>query len=457
MAITRRDLTGLAVLAATAASALPAQAQTSGRRAEVETLRLRAETLHPRGREAATSPDWHGRWDALGARAKHLSDGAYFIQTRQALGWFKDGHTTLQPFDAANPPAQLAKGAFSLSLPIGVRVFHDGAYVVSAKDEGAPLLGARITHLGSMETAALIRAFAANWPGSEAWAHRWAASMFAPALLHGLGAVDDPAAPISLEAMAGPRSIKAQLRPRAQGGVDLSALQRKMTEIEIWSAAAGDAARGNFIQRSAAAIYISCDALSVDTPTFGAFTRACFAAMEDPAPARLIIDLRRNGGGNNFLFEALRKHVERSRFNRPGALYVMISPQTFSAAQNATNRLERETFALFVGEPSGGSPNHYGDAQCVAGLATGITANISTLPWFDGYLMDKRLWVSPDLPAPQVFTDWRDGRDPALTIAMTHAVTAPADEWSQAITFYFGRPSQAADWRPFWRPFWRQA
>ena len=79
--------------------------------------------------------------------------------------------------------------------------------------------------------------------------------------------------------------------------------------------------------------------------------------------------------------------------------------------------------------------------------------------------MDKRLWVSPDLPAPQVFTDWRDGRDPALTIAMTHAVTAPADEWSQAITFYFGRPSQAADWRPvwrpcwrpFWRPFWRQA
>ena len=141
MAITRRDLTGLAVLAASAASALPAQAQTSGRRAEVEALRVRAETLHPRGREAAAHPDWRARWGALGVSAERLSDGAYFIQTRQALGWFKDGHTTLQPFEAANPPAQLAKGAFSVSLPIGVRVFHDGAYVVSAKDEAAPLLG----------------------------------------------------------------------------------------------------------------------------------------------------------------------------------------------------------------------------------------------------------------------------------------------------------------------------
>ena len=173
--------------------------------------------------------------------------------------------------------------------------------------------------------------------------------------------------------------------------------------------------------------------------------------MEESAPQRLIIDLRRNGGGNNFLFEALRKHVERSRFNRPGGLYVLISPQTFSAAQNATNRLERETFALFVGEPSGGSPNHYGDAQEAASSATGLAAAISTLPWFDGYPMDKRQWVAPDLPSPHLFADWREGLDPALRIAMTHLTNAPADEWSQASTFYFARQSQSVEWRPFWR------
>jgi hypothetical protein len=129
----------------------------------------------------------------------------------------------------------------------------------------------------------------------------------------------------------------------------------------------------------------------------------------------------------------------------------MISPRTFSAAQNAVNRLERETFALFVGEPSGGAPNHYGDAQTSVGAATGITVGVSTLPWFDSFPMDKREWVMPDLPSPQLFADWRDGRDPALEIAMTHMSDEPADEWQEAHAFYFRRPSQSAAWRPFWR------
>src|SRR5262249_41298236 len=130
---------------------------------------------------------------------------------------------------------------------------------------------------------------------------------------------------------------------------------------------------------------------------------------------------------------------------------VMISPTTFSAAQNATNRLERETFALFVGEPSGGAPNHYGDGQVSAGAVTGITSLISTLPWFDSYPQDQRVWVMPDLPSPQVFEDWRSGADRALQIALNHNSDQPADEWSEVNTFYFHRPSQAIDWRPFWR------
>ena len=433
-------------------SSLQPATQAANRRSEVEALRQRAEALHPRGREAAAASDWRARWNALAADADQLSDGAYFIRTRQALAWFKDGHTTLLPFEfTGGVPDPLAHGPFALGLPIGVRVFHDGAYVISAKDEGASLLGARITRIGSMDTITLVRAWATNWPGNDAWAHRWAGTLFSPAFLQGLGAVNDPSAPIRVEGMLGQRPVHATMQPRTDGGADRQPLQRTKTQVELWSDAAGQAARGNFVRRVGEAIYVSCDELSMDIQPFGAFTHACFQAMEDAAPRRLVIDLRRNGGGNNYLFEALRKHVERSRFNRPGELYVMISPRTFSAAQNAANRLERETFALFVGEPSGGGPNHYGDGQIGTGAATGITSLISTLPWFDSYPQDQRVWVMPDLPSPQLFADWRAGGDPALQIALTHAGDAPADEWDEANTFYSRRASQAADWRPFWR------
>lgn len=452
MSITRRDLAGLTALGIVATSAIEAQAQVTGRRAEVAALRLRAETLHPRGRDAAANAEWRARWDGLAADADQLGDGAYFIRTREALGWFKDGHTTILPFEfTGGVPAPMAHGPFALSLPVGVRVFHDGAYVTSAKNEGAPLLGARLTRIGSMDVNALMRAWATNWPGNDAWAHRWAGTMFSPAFLEAFGAVRDAGAPIRVEGMLGHRRVHTTLRPRTDGGADLQPLRRTKAQVELWSDAAGQAASGNFVERVGEAIYVSCDDLGVGIQPFGVFTHSCFEAMEDASARRLIIDLRRNGGGNNFLFEALRKRVERSRFNYPGALYVMISPLTFSAAQNTANRLERETFALFVGEPSGGAPNHYGDGQVSVGASTGLTSLISTLPWFDSYPQDERVWIMPDLPSPHLFADWRDGRDPALQIALTHTSDAPANEWDEANTFYFRRPSQAAEWRPFWR------
>ena len=274
--------------------------------------------------------------------------------------------------------------------------------------------------------------------------------MFSPAFLQALGAASDPAAPLKVEATLDGRGVAATLLPRVDGSANLQPLQRTKSQVELWSDAAGEAAGGNFVRRSGEAIYVSCDDLDVDVGPFGMFTRACFDAMEEPGASRLIIDLRRNGGGNNYLFEALRKRVERSRFNRPGALYVLISPRTFSAGQNAVNRIERETFALFVGEPSGGAPNHYGDGKTDVGAATGITSLISTLPWFDSYPQDQRVWVMPDLRSPQFFADWRSGKDPALQLALTHTSDALADELNEANVFYFRRASQAEQWRPFW-------
>lgn len=451
MTMTRRDLAGLAALATAAAVASPARAQSVGRRAEVEALRLKAETTHPRAREAAADADWRERWHRLAADADALSDGAYFHRTRQALGWFKDGHTTVLPFEfVGGVPAAMASGPFGLSLPIGVRVFHDGAYVVSARDEGAALLGAKLARVGAMDVTPLVKAWATDWPGNDAWAHRWAGSLFEPAFLQALGAAGDPAAALTVEGMQGQKAVRATLRPKRGGGA-LQPLQRTKTQAELWSEEAGSAAGGNFVRQAGEALYISCDDLSPGAEAFGKFTRACFEAMEQTQAKRLVVDLRRNGGGNNFNFEALRRRIARSRFNRPGGLYVMTSTRTFSAAQNAATRLERETFALFVGEPTGGAPNHYGDAGPHQGAASGLTAIVSTLPWFDSYPMDKRDWIMPDLPSPQLFADWRDGRDPALDIAMTHAGDAPADDWSPARMFFYARPSQKTEWRPFWR------
>jgi hypothetical protein len=63
----------------------------------------------------------------------------------------------------------------------------------------------------------------------------------------------------------------------------------------------------------------------------------------------------------------------------------------------SATRLERETDALFVGETTGGVPNHFGDAQFAHGPASKIPYIIANLQWQDSAPFDEREWILPDV------------------------------------------------------------
>ena len=448
----RRAVTGLGIGGAVAAAApLAAAPAGGGRQAEALALMAFAESTHPRGREAAADEAWRSGWKTLAGSADQLGDGAYLIGLLTAMRWFRDGHTTVLPFEfVGGVPAQLNAGPFGLSAPLRVRAFDDGVWVTAGGPGG--LLGARIRSVNGVSDAEIMRRVEAAWPaGNAAWPHRWAGQAFAsPGLLQGLGVATQPEQPIRYvaEATAG-AAIAVDLSPRRGAVGDLSKLERRPCDYETWAA---EAKGGNFLRPLAnGALYLSLDEMA-DTPgrALLELTRDVVEALKAPEAQRLVVDLRRNGGGDNFLGEALRKHVERSRFNRPGGLYVLTSPRTFSAAQNLANRLERETYAVFIGGPTGGAPNHYGDAKLWVGPASGVTAMVSTLPWFDSYPSDKRGWIMPDVPVADRFTDWLAGRDPVLEAALAHRGGADNDLTRDRV-FYAERASQAAPWRVFWR------
>ncbi|MDO9222530.1 MAG: hypothetical protein Q7U20_02340 [Caulobacter sp.] len=453
---TRRAFAGLVAFgAATAASGVNAQASRPSRAGEADAIRRFAETTHPRGREAAADPAWQTHWQGLARTVDSLSDGVYVAGLRRGLAWFKDGHTTLLPFEflPAVPDAMKA-GAFGVSTGLRVRAFDDGLWVIGAGSAASALNGARVTAINGVPDVQILRLHVDGWAGENpAWAHVWAGVLTSSlGVLQGLGVVgDDFTAPLKVEAVRAGRPISVNLDPRPDGNDNRTPFARLLCPREGWAAEAG---ADNYVRPLAdrRAIYLSVDEMGdVDGAPFRTVCEQTFKLMEDPAFDRLVVDLRRNGGGDNFLGEGLRKHVEWSRFNRPGGLFVLTSPQTFSAAQNLANRLERETFALFVGGPTGSAPNLYGDAALFTGKTTGVTAMVSTIPWFDSYPMDKRPWILPDLPVADRFEDWAAGRDPALELALTHAVGGEADDLSPARTFVYDRDSQKADWKPFWR------
>jgi hypothetical protein len=157
---------------------------------------------------------------------------------------------------------------------------------------------------------------------------------------------------------------------------------------------------------------------------------------------KLIIDLRINAGGDNTLNRSLLHALIRSpKLRDPGGLFVIAGRGTFSAAMMFAIDLEKQTNAIFVGEPTGAALNHYGDSRKVQLPNSGLTIRVSTLYWQYAGPKDKRLAIEPHLPAELTSQDYLNGRDPALEMIWSlsdeqPADTSPVGSWQSRVLDY---------------------
>jgi hypothetical protein len=159
---------------------------------------------------------------------------------------------------------------------------------------------------------------------------------------------------------------------------------------------------------------------------FAAFCDRLFGFIEDQNAGRLVIDMRCNGGGNTLLSQHLLHHLIASkRLRRRGALFVIIGRLTFSAAQNTVTAIERETSAIFVGEPTGSRPNFIGERIDFELPYSKVRANAGDLFWQTSWPDDHRIWTAPDIYTPPTFEAYRRNHDPALAAILAIAEHVP--------------------------------
>jgi hypothetical protein len=93
---------------------------------------------------------------------------------------------------------------------------------------------------------------------------------------------------------------------------------------------------------------------------------------------------------------------------------VITARDTFSAAQNLLNRLERWTSPVVVGEPSSSRPNFVGEDTELELPWSGVFGSISSRYWQDSDPGDDRPWIAPAIPIALTAADYLAGRDPVL-------------------------------------------
>ena len=153
------------------------------------------------------------------------------------------------------------------------------------------------------------------------------------------------------------------------------------------------------------------------------FARRMLNYLDEHDIDRLILDLRLNRGGNGKLNRSLVANIIKARkVDAPGRLFVLIGRSTFSAAQFLVNDLEQFSQAIFVGEPTGGKPNCYGDSRRFQLPHSGITVRVSSL-WWQVDERDRRDTTAANIMVPIAYDDYRMNRDPVLAAALAYQVT----------------------------------
>jgi tetratricopeptide (TPR) repeat protein len=156
---------------------------------------------------------------------------------------------------------------------------------------------------------------------------------------------------------------------------------------------------------------------SEDIPTF--YNRV-FDFIDTNDVERLVLDVRLNGGGNNYKNKPIVTGIIKSeKINKVGNLFVIIGRRTFSACQNLVNELDNYTNTLFVGEPTSENVNFYGDNNRVELPNSKIPAFLSFAWWQDKPQWEGADWTAPHIAVDMSFEEYKTNQDPVLDAALS--------------------------------------
>jgi hypothetical protein len=347
-----------------------------------------------------------------------LSDFQVLAGIMRLLRPLGDGHAFILP-SQGNQEVQLG-------LPVKFYRFSEGLFVTAAAEAYRQIVGAQVLSVDGHpadEVFATMEPLISRdndqqvmWVGPEML--RWAP------LIHALGLLSDPGqatltvrfpdqttGTVAVESVPDPyTSLTA---PRPAGWVSLPdtagapmPLYLRNSDTPYWF---------EYLPAEAV-VYFQFNGVRDQPPEpLAAFCERLFTFIDHHQVRKLIIDLRWNGGGNTFFVQPLlHRLIGCTKINQRGSLYVIIGRQTFSAAQNTATAIERETNAIFVGEPSGSRPNFIGETIPFTLPYSKVIVNVADLYWQTSWPMDHRPWIAPELYAPPSFQAYSQNQDPAM-------------------------------------------
>ncbi len=405
---------GPAATAASTPGATAVLSKADGRRQDLVTLIDRLETVHPDPYHGVSEADFRAAIDRVSAQVDSLTDDQFLVEIMRLVGLLGakglDGHSGVWPWDNADDLRR---------LPLRLWEFPEGLYITGGAPQYRDLVGTRISHVDGVPIATVLSTLEPLVPRDNPTTILMHRPIFfiCVDVLAGLGLI---AGTDRVTLTVVPPGQAA--RPAVVDAVDTKTFTAVMDGWEwLLPERPGTPATGHLNQPyhveylpARRTVYFRYNAVQ---PAGSTLADALREAMRAKDVDRVIVDVRNNHGGDNTTYAAFVDYLASPEIDQPGRLFVLAGRLTFSAAGNfAAELADRAEHEVFVGEPTGGAPNQFGDHAAIELPHTGITVT-SAKVWVE-VSADDRSATGPDLPVPYTAAAYFAGRDPVLEAAL---------------------------------------
>ncbi|MGB5509187.1 tetratricopeptide repeat protein [Robiginitalea sp.] len=389
-----------------------------------------------------SASDFDGEVGALRAVIPELEDHEVMVGLARLVASFEYGHTVLGYWEEKIPLHE---------LPIVFYQYDDGIFIQGVHRDYAGLAGARLLEIEGMPVERVLELMRPVIPAeNEMFVKAYGIHYLTfPEFLHAQKVLSENKRDITLTLEKDGEirretitSVPAQRFPRRYGMVvpgedwvesrDTSVNPLYLKELDRISYYEYLPEEKVLYARQSQIM----DDEQADIPTF---FKEVFEFIEQNDVDKFILDLRLNGGGNNYKNKPIVTGVIRTeKINKPGKFMVIIGRRTFSACQNLVNELSNYTNAVFVGEPTSENINFYGDNRPVSLPHSGLNAYLSYAWWQDKPQWENGPWLTPHLATGMTFEQYRTNQDPALEAALAFSdstfILNPMDHLTELFT-----------------------
>ena len=339
----------------------------------------------------------------LDAQLQHANADQSWVGFQRLVSLIGDAHTYLQtPKDAAGFNIDIAR-------------FGADYRIVDVDPAWKNTVGARVIKIADMpveraaDLAHELFSRDENPPSAESFVE---AAITTGAALHGLGITADR--DVARYTLLDDSGHEFTVDVRSAPGT--GALVRAFKEPPLYLRNSPDRFSCTYLSEASTLYCNVLDILELKAPS-----KAMLETIRQKNPQKLVIDLRRNRGGDYTLGEKYLVHPigKLASINRKGHLFILVGADTFSAAMNNAAQFRAQTAALLVGQEIGEKPNSYQEPRRMTLPNSHLTVRYSTE--FYKFVDSQENAIRPDQEIVPTWADYQAGRDPVLEWVLNYS------------------------------------